>query len=374
MQTPKLGDLIEVTIDSLSYNGGRGVGRYQGVVIFVPLTAPGDLARVRLTIQKPRFFEGELIEVLRPGSSRRVAPCPVFGRCGGCSWQHINYSEQVIQKNQILSDALKKLRKLHEFEQLSPIAADEEFNYRNRIQIQLRDGKAGFFSRGTRDLVEINECLITESRLNQVFSQLDAAQLKDSKRVELAVTEDGSVRLMPGQRDPEVALFSQVNEAQNQKLKATVLEFCNAQPDWVMDLYCGAGNLTFPLKKKFPQAQMRAVELSRSSIERARAYDPGIKWSAADVGVELTRLEVQKGAGLIVVDPPRVGMDKKAIYQLIRHRPKQIVYVSCNPTTFARDAEMLIGGGGFHLEKVVALDMFPQTEHVELVASLRAAR
>lgn len=371
--TPKLGEIVEITIESLAYFGGRGVGRLQGVVIFVPGVAPEDRWRVRITAVKSRFLEAEAVELLQAGAARREPPCPVAGRCGGCSWQHVQYRVQIEQKEKILRDALRKIAKTQSLNWRPFIPAPEEFHYRNRIQIQVREGRRGFFAARSRDLVEFDQCWIAEEKLNQRLAELKEHELAGSKRLELAVQTDGSVRMMENERDPEAALFSQVNTAQNQQLIQAMLAAIQSTPDWILDLYCGSGNLTLPLKEKFPNAKIVGVELSRSSIERARSVAPEIGWEAGDVARILSNLRPDSGAGLIVMDPPRLGCATEVIEQVLRQSPRQIVYISCNPTTFARDAERLIADSRYRIESVQGLDMFPQTEHVELICSLRAA-
>ncbi|MBX3020596.1 MAG: class I SAM-dependent RNA methyltransferase [Bdellovibrionales bacterium] len=366
--TPSLPDTVELTIDSLSYNGGRGVGRTDGVVIFVPGTAPGDRVRVRLTVRKPRFAEADLLEILEPSSVRRTPPCPVAGRCGGCSWQHVSYSAQVEQKKKILNDSL---RRLQGFEVLPFLAAPAEFHYRNRIQLQIQNGRYGFFGKRSHELVAIEECWIAEPALNEKMRGLSLSDLSHNRRLEIALGEDNKLHLTTGDRDPEAALFSQVNRAQNLVLQQRILQLVQIRPDWLMDLYAGAGNLTLPLVTHFPSVPLLAAELSRASVERGKAKAPAILWRVGDVAKVLRGERPRSGSGLIVLDPPRPGCEIEVIEQLKRHRPQQIIYVSCNPSTFARDAERLLPD--YRLEKVQGLDMFPQTEHVELIASLRAA-
>jgi 23S rRNA (uracil1939-C5)-methyltransferase len=362
-------EFIELTIDSLSYNGGRGVGRVDGMVVFIPGTAPGDHVRARVTERKPRFLEAECIEILEPGRSRRTPPCPVAGRCGGCSWQHVSYLEQIQQKQKILRDSLRALAPV---EWLEFAAAPDEFHYRNRIQLQIQNGQRGFFAKRSRDLVSFDRCWIADSRLNERLHSLTDEECAGARRVELAVDErDGRVHVMAGERDPEAALFSQVNTAQNEKLKELLLAATAIEPKWIMDLYSGAGNLAAPLRQRFPSTPFLAVEFSRSSVERGRERLPDVEWISGDVGGVLRQQARRSGAGLMVCDPPRTGLDTSAVREILRHAPAQILYVSCNPTTFARDVLRL--QPAFRLEHVRGLDMFPQTEHVELIASLRAA-
>lgn len=338
------------------------MGRYEGVVVFVPLTAPQDLIRARVTLKKPRYWEAELVELLRPSPFRREAPCPVFARCGGCAWQHVSYEQQCVQKQQILAGSLRGLAKRGEFATLPFLAAREEFHYRNRIQVQSRGGKIGFFAKRSHDIVETDQCWISDPLIDAKMKTLKPSE---AGRIELALSENGKVLTFAGERDPEAALFSQVNQAQNEVLIARVLDLARAEPKWVMDLYAGSGNLTFPLAAKF--GNVEAVELSRASVERARAKSPpSVHWHAGDVAKVLAKMKVPVGEGLVVLDPPRGGCEAAVLHELERLAPRQIIYVSCNPSTFARDAERL----GYRLESVQGLDMFPQTEHVELIASL----
>ena len=363
--------MIDLTIDSLSFNGGRGVGRYDGLVVFIPGTAPQEKVRARVTSRKPRFWEAELVEIVEPSPFRRDPPCPVAGRCGGCCWQHVSYASQVEQKKKILADSLRGLKKFGEWEDLPFLAAKDEFHYRNRIQLQLRNGKKGFFAKRTNDIVECESCWIAEPALNREMEKLRVET--HMKKIEIAVEESGRVVTMAGSRDPEAALFSQVNRNQNEVLKQRVLALVKGQPDWIMDLYSGAGNLTFPLSARFPEAGMLAVDLSQASVERGRAGTPSgsrIEWMAQDVGAALKRRGAAGGNGLIVLDPPRTGCAKDVTSELKRHAPKQIIYVSCNPSTFARDCVGLVEDGVFQMDSVQGLDMFPQTEHVEVIASL----
>jgi 23S rRNA (uracil1939-C5)-methyltransferase len=314
---------------------------------------------VRITSKKAKFWEGELVELIKPSPLRRKPPCPVADRCGGCSWQHVTYAGQVEEKKKILAASLRPVAKLGEFEWLPFVEAPSEFNYRNRIQVQIRAGQKGFFAKRSHDLVATSECLIAEDSVNAKLKNL--APEAGVSRVELR-SDGGSD-------------FAQVNDVQNAKLKELVLERAQAAPEWIMDLYCGSGNITFPLAEKFPGVSLLAVDLSATAIAAGRAKShksAHLEWIADDVENALAKADKRQGRGLIVLDPPRTGCAPGVITQLLRLAPKQILYVSCNPTTFARDCLKLLAAG-YRLETVQGLDMFPQTEHVELVASLCAA-
>src|SRR5262249_46971987 len=157
---------------------------------------------------------------------------------------------------------------------LSFLRAPEEFHYRNRIQLQVQNGRRGFFAQRTRDLVEFDQCWIADARLNEKLAHLRDDEIGSARRVELAVDSDGEVQVMAGERDPQVALFGQVNSAQNEVLKTCVLERVALKPAWIMDLYCGSGNLSLPLAERWPGIELTAIELSQSAIARARHLNP----------------------------------------------------------------------------------------------------
>ena len=332
-------------------------------MVFVRDVAPGDVVKARVIERHARFWVAEPVEILTASPHRRKPPCPVFGRCGGCTWQHVEYSEQVRPKEKILKDSL---RRLEGFELLPFVPAHAEFYYRNRVQLQVRKKRFGFFARRSRELVETDFCWIAEPPINDAISKLSGDDLTGVEKLELAVVEDGSVRAMAGRRDPEAALFAQVNRAQNEVLKRLVADSIEGRPARIFDLYCGSGNLTLPLARRFSGVPILAVELSRAAISRAPRGEDAITWRAGDVGQVLASFSPQDRT-VVVLDPPRAGLDRVAIERLKNLAARQLVYVSCDPQTFARDAERL--KSKYRLTQVRGLDMFPQTEHVELVAS-----
>lgn len=364
-----------MTIDSLSYHGGRGVARYNGAVIFVPRAAPQDRLLIRLVEIKSKFAIGEIEKILVPGPSRRIPPCPVADRCGGCPWQHVSYPEQLEQKENLLKNALRQLTAKTEIEFLPIVGAPQEFRYRNRIQVHAQGDHVGFFEKGSRKIVPVTDCLIAEEdvagRLGDLSLSGDRQVLQ---RVEIARRLNGDVVVRQGSRDPEASLFSQVNTQQNLALIEAALTFAKrVEFKKIWDLYCGAGNLTFPLATAFPSSSVIGVELSRPSIREAEELDRHrrMDWRAQDVARFLkeqsTEMRDAKDT-LVVLDPPRVGLAKSVVSEIARMQPAGLVYISCNPATFARDAASLMEQSALKLRLVRGVDMFPQTEHVEVVS------
>lgn len=358
--TQKNSPTLNLTIDRLSFNGGRGVARYEGVVVFVPDTVPGDLIEARITSKKKNFWEAEIVKLVRPSPSRQAPPCPVAERCGGCSWQQVSYSEQLRQKQNIVEFALR-MSKPRELRQIIP--SPKEFRYRNRIQVHVKHGEVGFLGKRSHNLVPAQDCLIADQRLTAKFSDLSTRNLPPMSRVEIALTQRGEVVIDDERRGSNNALFSQVNTAQNENLIEQVLQMVSGEPHTIFDLYAGAGNITVPLAKMFSSSQVKAVELSSSSVAIGKQNSlPNIEWHCSDVAKFIKQTEAEPD--LIVLDPPRAGLEGACFENL---GASQIIYVSCDPITFARDAGKLVNHG-YQLDVVQPLDMFPQTEHVELVA------
>jgi len=371
------GQEIELIIDRLSYNGGRGVGRLNNFVFFVARTAPGDRVRAKVAQTKSTYGIAELIEVLQPSIHRRIAPCPVVDRCGGCPWQHIEYAEQLRQKDTILRAALKRLPGYDSVQFLPIVAAPSEFRYRNRIQVHIQNGRVGFLAKGSRELVPTMDCLIAETDIAQMIASLEreATDSSELERFEIGRTRAGGVAIEKNRIDPKQALFTQINSEQNRFLTDLVSRWTGLVGDnaSILDLYCGAGNFALHLKARYPQSRILGIELSQRAIieaqrvEQGRFSHPNIQWHAGPAS-DLMKFPAYLPPSTLILDPPRPGCDSKTVNAIMRSGAKQIIYISCNPMTFARDAQSLLSNGNYRLETIQGIDMFPQTEHIELAA------
>lgn len=358
--------MIEVEIESLSYNGGRGIARHDGLVIFVPGTAAKDVVRIEIIEQKKSFAIGRLIEIVKPSPFRRTPPCPVAGVCGGCTWQHITYEEQVNQKQKILEHAIRPLLKLNPNLKVEKfLAAENEFHYRNRIQIHVNRHGAGFLARESHDLVPTDQCWISDPRLVETMNQIsNNPDERFNQRIELSVDQQGQVTRNT------LSDFEQVNNEQNKELQAIVVDWVkqiNEPWNRVIDLYSGSGNFLLPLSEKIKAKEWFGIEMNATLVNRANKKNPNIKWLQGDVANRLKEFNSLKKS-LIVTDPPRPGMSTIATKELLRVNPDHVVYISCNPMTFVRDAQTILQSKNYQLVRLQGVDLFPQTEHIELVA------
>ena len=420
---------VRVLIDSVAFKG-YGVARIDGKVVFVPYTVTGDEAWIEITEEKKRYSTARVIQVLKPSPGRVNPPCPYFGTCGGCQWQHIDYSIQAEQKKQILGETLKRLGGLKEIPSINVFSSPKPYDYRVRVQLKVKGKAMGYYQERSYQMVDVERCPISHPLVNRIIQglrdQLDA--LWRVKEVEINVSPEegrGVLLLHPRSYDPgaepfakeflrsqpmlkgiaiaqkvgyhrigdptltfttplsqervkrELKLrispgsFSQVNPEQNQELVQTVLQFSEVnQEDRVFDFYAGAGNLTLPLAME--AGEVLGIEENRMAFEDAQfnAERNGIKnchfihGRVEDAFSDWKR----ERPDLIVLDPPRTGC-KTIVDQVVRLEPKKIIYVSCEPTTFARDLR-LFSERGYSLQGLSLIDMFPQTYHMEVVGLL----
>lgn len=375
---------VQVTITSLAH-GGSGVARFDDFVIFTPQTCPGDDVQVEITEIKKNYAEGRLIEVIKASPHRVLPPCPVFGQCGGCQWQHVTYEEQLHQKQLIVGHALSRIGREEGIPILPIIPSPDQFNYRNRAQFRAEGPKVGFYQRHTHSLIEFEKCLILDEKINVELQKLKDEKQKDSvfktAKIEVYLGENNQVFKSLNKTHGEELGFSQVNTKQNKNIQDYLKEKLGSPKAIdtdnlgsrgnLLDLYCGKGNFSLPLNEL--GWRIYGVDSSRQAITQARKNaNPQTFFSAADVSLEVKKLaEKKRKYEVILLDPPRIGADERLWQNLKKLDAETLVYISCNPATFARDWARMKAQSNYKLESIQPFDMFPQTFHVELVAIAR---
>lgn len=381
-QAPLLGSKIQLKIEKLAV-GGAGIARHDGMVIFVPLAAPDDEIIAEITLAKKNFAEARIVEVLKPGPSRRTPPCSYFMQgCGGCNWQHLTEDEQRRQKHLLVFETLKKFNPQIEFEYLPLQPSPRVLRYRNRIQPKAKGPRFGFFERQSHEILDIQDCLITEEALTTKFPEVRqwaaAKGTHELKKLEMYIADDESIRYGLITDEDDGVGFSQVNRFQNEDLLQTALSWAgDHEYSKVFDLYAGSGNFTFPLGKKYKSANIYGVELNPKLVEKARSQirDKKLTYFLSDVESYMRRAVIGTN-DLVVLDPPRAGASEYIMRALAAARPRKIIYISCHPVSLARDLQWFFDwaqklGLRAHLDRVQAFEMFPQTDHVETIAELR---
>ncbi|MBL7544684.1 MAG: class I SAM-dependent RNA methyltransferase [Bdellovibrionaceae bacterium] len=371
----KVGDIFEVTIDKMA-NRGKGLGRINEQVVFVPYSAPQDVLKVQATKISKNFIDAEIIEILRPSSMRTQAPCPYFTDCGGCHFQHIHYPQQVQLKDQLVKETLlRALGNPENVNLLDPIASPSEWHYRNRIQVHVQNDQIGFHKRNSHSIIPIKQCLIAEPALNSALPSLKITA--GIEKIELLLDKNMQFHTRDLNSKGQPTLFSQVNRFANDVLVKLVVDKAVSYTSYskLFDLYSGDGNFLIALTKALPNIDCRGVELNPGLVklgrEEIRKSKLNARYTISSVENYLETVSIDSH-DMIVLDPPRTGCDAKAMMILGSSPRNNVIYVSCEPTTLARDLRLLKEtaqkwGLVFRLRSVQTLDMFPQTEHIETV-------
>lgn len=374
----------DVTIEKLAV-GGSGIGRIdyldKKLVIFIPKSAPEDFVRVRITHVEKNFLNGEIISILKASPFRRQAPCVYFNDCGGCSWQHIDEKNQILQKELILNDLIKKFLPEKAYELLPTVVSSNNFEYRNRIQLKQIGQKLGYFKSESHDLVDIQDCLIAERPLRD-WLKTNKSKIRPSDKLrkhELKINADGAIEFYPIGTASEGLSFSQVNRFVNTLLVNQVVELVKAkQPKSLTEFYAGSGNFTFPLAASSKDLQIDAIELNPELTQKAvdavklEKLHKQIRFYTTKS--ELFPLRNTISSDLVLLDPPRQGCEKPLLLKISETKPKFLIYISCHPVSLARDLQVLNQNGyHFDMRHLQIFDMFPQTDHFETLCLLEFA-
>jgi 23S rRNA (uracil1939-C5)-methyltransferase len=392
----------ELTIEKLVY-GGQGLARANGRVVLVPFVLPGETVRVRVEAERRSILEARLDTVITPSAARTEPPCPFFFRCGGCQYQHATYEAQLEAKREILREVLRRVGKIEAPEEI-PVIAAEPWGYRNRTQFHLANGEIGYFGPGSHRLVPVDRCPISSPMINESLTALrdmlgerrfprfvnSIEVFTNETAVQLNVLDSGQpvskrffewcAERIPGYIDDAIEYavgqvsyrvrhrsFFQVNRFLVEALVRAALE--GAEGETALDLYSGVGLFSIPLAAKFPN--VTAVESSGSA---ARDLEFNAERVAAQVAVRHMPVEaflesLEARPDFVLADPPRSGLGKLAVRQLLRLKPPRLTIVACDPATLARDLSALLAGG-YGLDGLTLIDLFPQTFHIEAVARL----
>jgi 23S rRNA (uracil1939-C5)-methyltransferase len=399
---------IEITLTTPTY-GGESMGRLDdGRAVFVPFALPGETVRAHLVEEKRGFARASLLEVLTPSPQRIAAKCLHFGVCGGCHYQMLPYPEQLKVKETVLRDQLARIGKIEAPPVMPVVPAPEPWNYRNHMQFHVTaDGRLGFVAAGNRRSVfAISECHLPEPALNAMWPQLELDAETPVERVSLRAGDElilvlesqtpeppemqieAGISVVHLSEEDAVVLagsdyivmqvldrpfrvsagsFFQVNTAMAARMVEHLIRELRVVPSMtLLDVYCGVGLFSAffaPIVRK-----LIGIEISASAcddfttnldeFDNVELYEAPAEAVIAGIGTH---------PDVVIVDPPRAGLEKEVLDGLVALGPKMLAYVSCDPSTLARDAARLIAGG-YTLTKVTPFDLFPQTYHIESIS------
>ncbi len=346
--------MISLEILDLAF-GGKGVARHGGKVVFVPFVIPGETVQAEITRDKKKFAEADLVSVETVSPDRVEPQCPYFGRCGGCAYQHINYERQLALKANQVEQTLRRVGKLADVPMRAPIAAPKPYAYRNRIRVHVADGIVGFFAADAHALIDIDRCAIAAPVVNEALRRLRGAAVRDG---------DYSLRAPGGG-----PFFEQTNPEVTKELVALVSASVGRGRQLLIDAYCGGGLFARELAPHFEQ--VIGIEENAVAVAAARHHArPNERYLAGDVADHLAEVLSTHDAArtTLLLDPPATGLTARVLDLVIGGAPGEILYVSCNPATLARDLATL--SRDYAVTAVTPVDMFPQTAEIEVVVHL----
>ena len=402
----------EILLTTLAY-GGDAMGRLEdGRAVFVPFGLPGERVRVRLTEEKRGFARGELVEILEASPSRIIPRCKHFGVCGGCHYQDLPYEEQLKAKTEILRDQLRRIGRIENPPVGETVASPSPWYYRNHVQFHLtEEGKLGYVGAGTslaQGIIPITECHLPEGPINSLWPTLEFESETNIERVSLRAGKENDLMLVLESDSPEApeleieaeisvthvfeenavviagndhivisvlgrdfhvsaSSFFQVNTTMAERMVEHLISSLPiTSSTLLLDIYCGVGLFSAFLASKCQR--VIGIESSPSACEDF-SYNLD----------EFDNVELYEGLAeeviphlaakpdIVLVDPPRAGLEKRVVDGILKLNPPTIAYISCDPSTLARDAKRLIEGG-YRLKQVTPFDLFPQTYHIESIS------
>lgn len=390
----KINDIYEVIINDED-DIGNGITRIDNFVVFVPYALKDEKIGIRITKVNKRFATGKIEKIITKSDRRECVKCKSFNECGGCSFLHLSFLEEKKKKINFINKLFNT--------NIKEILTNNEYNYRNKATFHVKDGKVGYYSESTNDLVEFDNCLLLDDRINEVYSILKNINLSGISEVVVRTSKNSVMVIFKGEKEDfnydelinnikidSIYLnnkllygsayiieeldnikysiypnaFFQVN-TENMKIMYDKVKEYAESGDKLLDLYCGTGTIGIYLKDNFREVtgiEVNKEAILNANINRGLNNLTGINFICGDASIAKNN-----NYDVIVVDPPRSGLSKKVIDFLNKSNAKTIVYVSCNPKTLKRDLDLL---AKYSMTKLECINMFNKTKHCEVITSL----
>lgn len=388
----KINDIYEVIIESVD-DIGNGVTRINNIVVFVPYTLSNEKVKIKIVSISKRFAVGKVIEFITKSDKRCEVKCNCYNECGGCNFLHINFNDE-------LSIKINYINKLFNTN-INTVLTNNEYNYRNKATFHIKDGKIGYYSEKTNDIIEFNNCLLLDNRINDIYNYLKEHELSTISEVIIRVTTKDIMIVFKGEKydindiinhfnitsiylndkliygesyiiekidNIKYSIyhdsFFQVNKDNMKIMYDKAREYAGYSNN-LLDLYCGTGTIGIYLKDNFKHID--GIEINKDSIKNANINKKlnninNIKFISGDASIAKNN-----NYDVIIVDPPRSGLSKKVINFLSKSNAKRIVYISCNPKTLKRDIDLL---NNYKIIKLEIINMFNKTKHIECITLL----
>ena len=403
--------MYKVEVTKLDHQG-RGIAKINDKIIFIPNVLPCETIDVNIVLEKKKYYEGTVKEIIN-ASDKRIKPiCTYFEECGGCQFLNMNYQDSLDYKQNKVEEIMNKYLGI-KIKINNIVACDNNLYYRNKTTFQV-ENDIGFFKEKTNTLIPVDKCYISDIRINDIYKEIkDNIDLTNVNQIIIRATKNtlesmvifktsnyvDNKRLIDVLKNKVDSIyindeliygkgkiienlcnknfyispssFFQVNTVQAEKLYNKAIEYANIKKeDTVLDLYCGTGTIGIIASDK--AKKVIGIELNKEAIKDANENKKlnninNIEFYAGDVGKILNKHNYKPDT--IIVDPPRAGLDSLALSQILNIKPKKLVYVSCDLMTLARDLKLL--SNDYDILELTPVDMFPYTAHVESVCTLK---
>ena len=376
-------ELLEIT--ALAY-GGDGIGRLSdGRVCFIPGVLPGEKVEVGIVAEKSRFCRGKAVKISDVSAHRQTPACPLYGRCPGCVYMHMDYAYEVEMKSRQLHDFLVRSKVASAEVIQKPFASPAEVFYRNKLVLHGDGQVCGYVAEDNRSIIPVGKCLLADESINEILHLSGkgktlfrkSSMQKNAQVIDLSAPgviqenlEGAGEFLVSGDG------FFQTNMAVAAELVRQVkLAVKESGCRTLLELYCGVGVFSIALAESDPELQCIGVEVSSKAIalakENARKHQLAghCRFFAQDALKALKRWR-DHAEFTVLVDPPRGGMEKQALQNLIAVNARHIIYISCAADTLVRDLQKLCASG-YEVKRAGMLDMFPRTAHFEVLCVLQ---
>ncbi|MBK1857849.1 class I SAM-dependent RNA methyltransferase [Cerasicoccus arenae] len=387
---------LELIVETLT-NLGHGLARDNNWVVMVPFALPGERVRARVFRNHKNYSDADLVDVLEPSPQRVEPPCPLFGQCGGCQYQHLDYTGQKEWKRGQVVDLMERIGGLENVVVEPVHGSPKEYHYRSKLtphhpNRQSKDFPIGFLRYGRRNqIIDVPQCPIATDAINEALPierkkiHAKKEKFKRGSTLLLRHTLEGvitdpratvSEQVLGKVYEFQAGEFFQNNPFILPELIEYVLEqIGRVKLRYLVDAYCGVGVFALSAARHFEQ--VAGVEINAQAAEQARvnAAANGVTNATFTIGKSeaiFASLSFPGEESAMIIDPPRAGCDEVFLRQLLDFGPKRLVYVSCDPATQARDLKIL-QAGGYQIERIQPFDLFPQTRHIENVATLSRA-
>lgn len=381
---------LTLRVEALVFGGAGLAHGPDGRVVFVSFAAPGELVEALVEREYPDYIQAVVSRVVEASPDRVEPECGLFGECGGCQLQHMSYPAQLAAKEAVVREQLRRIGRLDDSVVRPIVGAANPWGYRNHLRFSTgkKYGDVGYISRKGFGLLKVESCPIADPWVSELLPKLQGhgaglhqVQVRHSAEtdtylvnpaipsLDLPTGQKAYVEELGGRRfDVSASAFFQVNHAQAEQMVRLVGEALPERGELLVDGFAGVGTFAVLFAERFER--VLAIEESNSAAkdsERNLAQAPNVEMLVGKVEDILPELEERPDA--IILDPPRPGCAPPVLRAILDFQPKVVVYVSCNPATLARDLRILVDGG-YELDHVTPLDMFPQTGHIECVSRL----